>query len=166
MLRNKGFTPVQSEGSLFFTTILWSGFLVGWLDILAAFINTYLAAHIGPVFVLRFIAAGLFGREAFNGGKEMAAYGMLIHFFIAYAFTILLYALYGKFKILGKYWIVTGIVYGILIWLIMNLIVVPMTLLPKGHFQPQQVAIGMAILIAVIGLPLSYFARGYYRNKI
>jgi hypothetical protein len=148
----------------FFLTILWCGFLVGWLDIIAAFINTWFPYHVGPIVVLRFIASGLLGRAAFGGGKEMAVYGLIIHFLIAYTFTIFFFMVYPRMKILAKNWILTGVVYGILIWIVMNLIVVPITLIPKGHFQPAQVAIGMGILVFMIGLPLSYMTKQFYKD--
>jgi uncharacterized protein YacL len=146
------------------SVIILSGLIVGWLDILAAFLQTWLSARIGPVFVLDFIASGLFGRAAFNTGKQMAVYGLIIHFLLAYAFTLFFFAIYPRLKILAKSWPLTGIVYGILIWLVMNLVVLRISQIPQGHFKPLQVAIGMGILIVVIGLPLSYVAKRYYRR--
>jgi len=159
--KQSGYLEDQKPPGLFLN-ILWCGFLVGWLDIIAAFVNTWFPYHVGPIVVLRFIASGLLGRAAFGGGKEMVIYGLIIHFLIAYTFTAFFFLVYPRMKILSKDWILTGVVYGILIWVVMNMIVVPITLIPKGHFQPSQVAIGMAILVAMIGLPMSYMAKQFY----
>lgn len=48
-------------------TILYAGLLVGSLDITAAFLDFYISTGNGPGGVLRFIASGVFGREAFTG---------------------------------------------------------------------------------------------------
>jgi hypothetical protein len=161
LIRSKSATVKKYPGLLL--TILWSGFLVGGLDIIAAFINTWFPYHVGPTVVLRFIASGLLGRAAFGGGNEMAVYGLIIHFLIAYTFTTFYFAFYRRAKFMSKSnWLLNGVIYGILIWLVMNLVVVPNTLIPKGHFKVSQVAIGMGILIVMIGLPLSYITKRYY----
>jgi hypothetical protein len=142
--------------------IIWSGLLVGTLDIVAACLNTWIPYHIGPAIVLKFIASGLLGKAAFTGGNDMAAYGMIIHFLITYAFTWFFFAIYPRLKLASFNWVLTGIIYGVLIWVVMNLVVVPITLIPKGHFKLTQIAIGAGILVLLIGLPLSYIAKQYY----
>src|ERR1700741_772263 len=45
-------------------TILFAGLTAGVLDILAAFISAYIVNGVTPDRVLRFVASGVFGREA------------------------------------------------------------------------------------------------------
>jgi hypothetical protein len=66
-----------------FSKILKAGLIVGTLDILAAFIQYAIKTGKNPTVVLKFIASGVFGKEAFNGGTMMNVYGLIFHFVIA-----------------------------------------------------------------------------------
>ncbi len=72
----------------FIPSVLKAGFIVGTLDILAAFINYYINTGKSPEPVLKFIASGVFGKSAFTIGNEMLAWGLLFHYGIAFIFTI------------------------------------------------------------------------------
>lgn len=54
--------------------------------------------------------------------------------------------------------IVVGVLYGILIGMIMNFIVVPLSLTPKMPYQGLKVVKAFLILICMIGLPLVFLA--------
>ena len=73
--------------------LLYGTLAVGILDILDAFIFFGLRGA-RPLRILQSIAAGLLGKEAFNGGWGSAALGLAVHFFIA--FVIVLVFLTGK----------------------------------------------------------------------
>jgi hypothetical protein len=56
--------------------------------------------------------------------------------------------------------------YGMIIWSVMNLLVVPQTKIGHRPFVLKNAAIAAGILIVAIGIPLSYFAyRFYYGRK-
>ncbi|OCX54650.1 hypothetical protein BEL04_10515 [Mucilaginibacter sp. PPCGB 2223] len=157
-------TAKKSKASVA-VTVLWCGLLVGTLDILAAFANAYLSFDKGPIFVLKYIATSLFGVSAFNGGTEMVVCGLLIHYAIAYFFTALFIVLYPRLGGASQNNILIGVLYGIGIWLLMNLIVVPLTKTPAGHIHAKQVIINCLILIVMIGVPLSIFTSNFYSAK-
>jgi len=58
--------------------------------------------------------------------------------------------------------VVTAIVYGIFIYVVMNLLVLPLTKIPAITFHLDKALMATAILIVAIGLPLSFFARKFY----
>ncbi|WP_026969711.1 hypothetical protein [Algoriphagus terrigena] len=138
--------------------VFGSVLLVGTLDILAACIQYYLKTGSGPALVFKFIASGVFGAEAFSAGDSMIVYGLLFHYSIAVSFTIFFFLITTLFPALLKAKVVTGIGYGIAVWIVMNLIVVPISNTPKGEFDWINAGIGMLILIVCIGLPLSFIA--------
>jgi hypothetical protein len=147
-------------------TVLLTGLLVGVLDILAAFTSSYISFGIGPQRVLQFIAAGAFGMlAAISGGWKMAGYGLLFHFLIAFSWTILFFLVYPQIKMILRNVIITGILYGLFIWFVMNLAVLPITKLPQGHYKIKSTIVGMVILIAAIGIPVSLSARRYYLKR-
>lgn len=145
-------------------TIAWVGLLAGSLDILFAFVQAWLVRGTNPVIVLQYIASGAVGKEAFAGGGLMALLGLLFHFIIAYSFTALFFIIYPSIKFFAKNLVLTAIIYGIFIFIAMDVVVLRFTRVPPGTFHLDKALIATAILIVAIGLPVAYFARKFYRN--
>lgn len=139
-------------------TILLIGLVSGTLDICAAFIDTYLSVSKGPEVVLKFIASGVFGKDAFTGGAPMVFFGLLAHYVIATGWTFMLYK---RITFFAKYWVIAGVLYGILVWIGMNKVIVPLSNvpLPPSPFDFAKAAKASAILIVCIGLPNAYLMR-------
>lgn len=145
----------------FVRSIVIAGLLAGTLDILAAFASTYIKTGRDPSVVLRFIASGVWGREALSGGMAMAMWGLLFHYIIATSWTTLFFVASSKFDVLNRKWIVAGVVYGVFVWVMMTRIVLPLSNVPRLPFDPAQAVVGVLILIACIGLPISYMSKRY-----
>lgn len=138
--------------------VLATGFLVGTLDILAALIKYYFTTGKNPLFIFKYIASGILGPDAFMGGTGTVLTGLLLHYFIAFSFTCLFFALYVKIKWMQEHKVLTGIVYGVSMWAVMAFIVVPLSHTPKGPFNAGAALKEILILIFMIGLPLSFLA--------
>lgn len=150
------------------TLILKAGFLVGTLDILAAFADYYLLTGKGPDGVLRFIASGMFGAEAFSGGTAMMVWGLIFHFIIAYAFTILYFWLYSQLKFVSKHPLLFAILYAFFMWAVTHLMVMPLSMLSlenRRDLQFLKIIKATAILFFMICVPLSLIARKYFEKK-
>jgi uncharacterized membrane protein YagU involved in acid resistance len=145
--------------------ILLAGFVAGLLDITAAIISFYLNRHTGPTRMFQYIASAVLGKDAYNGGMGTAALGLLFHFMIAYIFTVIFFFLYPKLNLYSKNMVLAGLAYGIAVWLIMNLLVVPMSNANPAPFKVKGVIISALILMFCIGLPISIFAHRYYARK-
>lgn len=147
--------------------IIKAGLIAGTMDILAAFIKYWIEGKKDVTVILKYIASGLLGRSAMEGGAGTAALGLLLHFIIAFIFTVLLFWLYGKMKLTRFHPIVVGFLYGIFVWIIMNKAVVPNSRVPRipGSFNWTQAVIAALILIVCIGIPVSLIARKYYLYK-
>lgn len=149
-----------------FITILWVGFLVGLFDLSSAFIQVKLMfPERNPLGVLNYIASAVFGKEKANANNSMLFLGALFHFIIAYCFTIVFFLVYSHIRLLSKNRLVTGIFYGLIIWAVMNLLVVPQTKIGHRPFVLKNAAIAAGILIVAIGIPLSYFAYSFYYGR-
>ena len=147
-----------------FSTILLLGLLVGTLDITAASTDLYLNTGKGPEVVLKYVASGVFGKEAFTGGSKMIWFGLLFHYLIAMGWSLLFYVLFLMIPFISKYPIISGILYGLFIWTIMNRLVVPNSNVnvPKpAHFDWFKAGKNALILICMIGLPLSLLSKKY-----
>ncbi|HEY7697896.1 MAG TPA: hypothetical protein VIE88_05735, partial [Vicinamibacteria bacterium] len=106
--------------------VLKGGFLAGILDITAAFV-VYGFRGVTPVRILQSIAAGLLGADALAGGLATAALGGLLHFIIATGWTAVYFALSRKLDVLLRRPVLSGIAYGVVVYFIMNLVVLPLS---------------------------------------
>lgn len=143
---------------IFTAQVIKTGLLVGGLDILAALVRQYIKTGKSPVGVLKFIASGVFGKTAFTSGDIMIFVGFVLHFVIAMLFTLFFFWLVRKLPILLTYKVITGIVYGIFIWCVMQFMVLPLSNTTKLPFNIKDAIIAMAILVVCIGLPLAFIA--------
>ncbi|MGH7600943.1 MAG: hypothetical protein ACREOI_31685 [bacterium] len=144
-----------------YRAIFWGGLIAGTLDILAAFVNSGLRGG-SPTRVLQAIASGLLGADAFKGGFSTAALGLMLHFFIATTATAIYYAASRKLKVLVDQPIVCGLAYGIPVYLVMNLIVLPLSAVTfKTSHALANVATSLLILMFCVGLPIALVVRRY-----
>ena len=149
------FSGVNNSPKKGLKTIVTAGLVAGVLDGAAASLQFYLSTGRNPTRVFQYIASAVFGTSAFQGGMGMAALGLIFHLFIAIGFAALFYFLFPVLIRVSKNRIVLGILYGLFIWMIMNLIVVPLTRAPRIPFQIKGVLIGVSILILAVGIPIS-----------
>ena len=146
--------------------ILQAGLIAGTLDILSAFIYYYIkSGKTNFLVIFKFIASGIFGKDAGDGGTAMILAGLILHYAIAFSFTIFFFWLYPKVNVMSKNRIVTAIVYGLFVWAMMNLIVVPLSDTVHRPFKIEGAIINMGILIVCIGIPLSFMANAFFSNN-
>ena len=140
-------------------SIFFAGLLVGTLDILAAFVDYYITTGNGPAGVLRYIASGAFGDDAFTGSNYMVWWGLLFHYLIALALTIFFFWLNSRVKFISEYPVTTAILYGIFMWIVTVQVIVPLSNAHQIPFAFWKAIKAVVILILVIGLPLSSIAK-------
>lgn len=139
--------------------ILKAGLIAGTLDITAAFVNYALKTGKDPFPVLNFIASGVVGKVAAYDPANtflMRVLGLLLHFLIATLFAAIFYYAWPVFRLISKSWIVTGLLYGVLVWLAMNLVVVPLSSTPVMKHTTSGVITNMLILMFCVGLPIAW----------
>jgi Na+/alanine symporter len=135
--------------------ILIGGLIAGAFDLACAFIT------FGPG-VPRAIAGGLLGRQALHGGIGTYALGVLLHFFIALSAATVYYAASRRLKFLKEHALVCGLFYGIAFYLVMNLIVLPLSALhAKGPYHLHDLIQGLLVHMILIGLPISFSVRQF-----
>jgi hypothetical protein len=133
--------------------ILVGGPVAGTFDLIAAFV-TY-----GPGSP-RAIAGGLLGRSAFQGGPGTYTLGIVLHYFIAFGAAAIYCLASRKLEFLYDHFFVSGLFYGIAIYLVMNLIVLPLCALHfMGPYQYRGLVQGILIHMFFIGLPISLALR-------
>ena len=144
------------------TTVLLTGLLAGTLDILAAI---FLLAGGEAARVFRFIASGAFGKAAFDGGGGMIAWGIFFHYLIAMTWTVLYFLVYPRISLLRRNKWVSALVYGAVVWAVMNLLVVPQSQIGFRGVNILNWVENLAILIVCIALPISLSAAHFYKGR-
>jgi hypothetical protein len=155
----------QPSSTSVLRAIILMGLIVGTLDILSAIVDYYIATGKGPATIFKYIASAILDKQAFSGGTGIIVLGLLLHYLIAFLFTILFVALYRNIKFMSGNKLIVGVLYGILIGVIMNFIVVPLSLTPKMPYQGLKVIKAFLILICMIGLPLAFLAPRFLPEK-
>jgi hypothetical protein len=106
--------------------VLLGWFLCGTLDLAAAFTLAWLQAARGPVAVLKGVASAVAGRGAVEGGAEMAALGLIMHFGVAFAWTLVFLWISGRSRFFRTATlVVAGPLYGAFVFCAMNFAVLP-----------------------------------------
>ena len=136
--------------------ILVAGLIAGALDISYVFVYFKVS---DPLPVLRGIATGLLGPDARKGGVGTAMIGLACHFTIALGAAATFYAASRKLTVLQRWPWLVGPLYGVAVWLFMNLVVLPLDANPPKAFPAPN---WMPILVAhltCVGLPIALVVR-------
>lgn len=150
----------------FFKRVLLTGLVAGTLDILSAYTKGFIQTGHLSKRMFQFIAGGALGlKNSMAGGIGVILLGVFFHYFIAFSFTLFFFLIYKKMNISSFNKYVSGLVYGVFVWLVMNFVVWPLSMLPHYPFNLQSAIIEALILMVMIGLPISLSANSYYRLK-
>lgn len=109
----------------------------------------------------RGIASGLLGASAFKGGAGPWVLGLAAH----YSILIVAALLYGlasrRLPFLRVNFIVCGLFYGLAIYLVMNLVVLPLSAVPfpVGPFTVATLRHDMIMQMLLVGMPISLSFR-------
>jgi hypothetical protein len=141
-------------------TIVCAGLLAGALDITAASV-VYGLRGARPVRILQSIASGLMGAAAFQGGAATAALGAGLHFLIALVAAAVYYGASRKLGILVRRPVVSGLLYGVAVYLFMNLVVLPLSAVAKRPFAPRMAAVIVVVHMLCVGLPIALVVRRF-----
>ena len=143
-------------------TILRAGLVSGALDITAALI-VYARFGRFSVRLLQGIASGLLGQAAFQGGLATALLGLVCHFFIATSAAAVYFAASRRLPILIERALVSGALYGVVVYFFMQLVVIPLSAIGPRPFSLRATIIGIVIHIFCVGLPIALIVRRYSR---
>jgi hypothetical protein len=139
--------------------IITASLVVGVLDISSAFVIWW-QRGVGPRRGLQGIAAGLLGANSYDGGLVTAALGLTLHFFVAFVVVSVFYVASRRIEFLTKHPVVSGVLYGIAVYIVMYWFVLPMTF-PMFRHRLWNELLAVAIHISLIGLPCALIVRRY-----
>jgi hypothetical protein len=137
--------------------ILLGGLVAGTIDVGAAM----LISGKDMVFILHFIAGGLLGKAAFQGGAATAFVGLLVQ----WALSIIIAAIYVlaslKLPILRRQWALMGLAYGVPVYFVMTYVVLPLSAMGGGWSFALEPFLKNLAAMLLFGLIVAAFARRY-----
>ncbi len=151
---------VTTQPSRAIPAIILAGLICGIMDITVAFVNWGLRG-VRPARLLQAIASGLLGPLSFQGGWPTVLLGGACHFFIAFSAAAVFYLASRKLRFLTRYAIVSGIAYGVSVYLVMYWIVMPLSRLARAPSPLPQTILAILTHMVCVGLPISLTIRRY-----
>jgi len=134
--------------------ILLGGFFAGLADFLFASIKRTLngGAWSDP---WKGVAGSLIGKN--DGGSDIAALGIGLHFFICFAAAAMLYFLVKRVNWIPRQWLVLGVLYGLAFLVVMNWVVCPLSLIGHPIYKWENMHETAFWHVVLVGLPTAWF---------
>jgi hypothetical protein len=151
MQRSQGDSQVRRSPA---RAILVGGFAAGTLDIVSAMITWSWR-------VPRAIAGGILGRGVFQSESlTVWSLGLALHYVIACGAATVYYLASRRLGFLREHAVVCGVFYGIAVWLVMSLVVVPLSALhTMGPFEYWSMVQGLVVHMLLVGLPIAFAVK-------
>ena len=144
--------------------VLVGGTIAGTLDILFAL--TFAAVNgVGPGRLLQTVASGLLGEAAYAGGRPAAALGLASHFALSYLWAALFITAAERLPRLVARPVVAGAVFGIVVFLAMRCVVLPLSAFPHPvSFKPLSAGLDLLSHMFFFGVPIAFAAARAIRS--
>jgi uncharacterized membrane protein YagU involved in acid resistance len=147
-------------------TILTAGFIAGCMDLLTAIlVYSVVMQRTTDTKLLQGIGRAAFGSKTFQNETSLALAGVGVHFFIAFSFATFYFFIFPYFSFLRRQRIISGLLYGVFAWCVMNLIMLPLFHVANIPHKWDSIVRGAGILMICIGLPISLIVSRYYIAK-
>lgn len=114
--------------------IVVGGLIAGSIDIGAATLINML----DPRIILRFVAGGLEGKAALQGGAASAWLGLVLQWGMSILIAAIFVLAAQRLRWMTTRWFLAGLAYGVVVFAVMNYVVMPLSAWHHvGHFTPE-----------------------------
>ena len=137
--------------------IFVGGGVAATLDIVYALTFWFFYRGVAPTAVLHTIAGGLLGLPvARAGGASTALLGLGLHYFIAMGMAAAYFLASHRLGFLVRRPVLAGIAYGVLLYVVMNFVVLPLSALPPHVWKPTLPALtDLCSHMFFVGVPIA-----------
>jgi len=139
--------------------IAYGTLTVGVLDALDAIVFFGLRNSVPAYRIFQAIASGLLGPASFQGGAATVALGVVCHFTVACGIVTVFVLVSTRWPALARRPFLWGPLYGIAAYLVMNLVVVPLSAAGPSRHPIAVVVNGLLIHMIGVGTPAALAAR-------
>ena len=141
--------------------ILAATLACGILDATAASLQAGLTLKVTPQRVFQGVASGLLGPRALEGGAGTAVLGLALHFLIALIISTIYVLAAQRLPFLLDHPLLAGGFYGIVVYLVMFYVVLPLSRRAKRPFNLKFALTQLVIHIVIIGWSIALCARHF-----
>ena len=135
--------------------VLAGGLIAGALDLTFAFVF-YGQQGVTPLRILQFIASAVLDRASFQMGLASAALGAFFHFFISVCAAAIYYLASLRFSFLTRRVALSGAIFGVLMFLAMHFIVVPLSAIKPAPIKMSSVIGELCSHAFLFGMVIAY----------
>lgn len=144
-----------------YRAVLYAGLVAGTLDLAYALVANAIRG-VEPMRILQSISSGLLGSAAYEQGSATAGLGVVLHFLMMFVICGIYYAASRRLPILVGRPIVMGLLYGAVVYVVMNFAVLPLSAFPHQlSHTPSSVAVASAAMLFCVGLPTALIVRRF-----
>jgi hypothetical protein len=148
-------SPQGSGPAALLTAILAGGIVAGTIDIASA----CLINHRGPAFILQTIAGGLLAQGTYSGGTSTVVLGAALQESMGIVIAAIYVIASRWLPVLTRRWVAMSLVYGVIVFLIMNYVILPLCAWKYWpHFSGAAFA-GNLLAMLLFGLIIGYFTK-------
>ena len=137
--------------------IVLGGLIIGTLDLLFAW-GFWAPKGASLTRILQSIAAGWYGKASHSMGTTSAWVGALSHYAIAAAFVAAYWIAAQRLPALLRRYVLLGAVYGLLLYVVMNFIVLPLSAAGMPGFDNVPWVASSIVVHALLGIMCAWFA--------
>jgi hypothetical protein len=155
-----------SQPSRPYFAVLLGGGIAATLDIVYACLSN---AQYGktPLWVLQSVATGWLGSQAFSSGLIGGLIGLVSHYSILIVAATVYLMLSKRFAVLRTQAVAYGAVFGALVYLFMNFVVLPLSAFPfKLSYPPLRLIEGLMSHALFVGIPIALCIRRWLRPSL
>jgi uncharacterized membrane protein YagU involved in acid resistance len=135
------------------------------LDGIAGIIYFHTLLKLNPGQFMQWIASAINGVSAFTAGSSTIIEGFIIHVIVTAIMAVVYYFAFKASGLIRKNSITSGIVYGLGIWLVMNLLVFPYSNVPPTPFVLFNAIISIIWHIVLVGIPFAIITNSHFKNS-
>lgn len=146
--------------------VLVGGSIAGALDILFA-ISFAGYEGVPPIRLLQIVASGALGETAVSGGVPTAALGLVLHFGMSYLWASIFLVAARRVPRLVRQPVVSGILLGVVVFLTMRLVVLPLSAFPYPvTFRPLATTLDLLSHTLLFGVPIALAVRRVHADAV
>lgn len=145
-------------GSIAWPAVLYGGLAIAAIDF-SYCVLFWSPQGVAPMRILQGIAAGALGKASFSGGAATALLGVGFQWLIASSFVLAYAMVAQRLDVLARHPRRYGIAYGMLLYIVMSRIVVPLSAAPEPAQPNWAWMLANVPMFAVFGTLAALFAR-------
>jgi hypothetical protein len=141
--------------------VMLGGGTAATIDIVYAFVRNA-GFDKTPEWVLQSVASGFLGLDAFERGIPAALLGLVSHYSIVVVAAFIYLQAANRVPVLRTQALASGAVFGVLVYLFMNFVVLPLSAFPFTlAYSPMRLLEGFVSHALFIGIPIAIAIRWF-----